>query len=338
LIATLLRNQPQLAEPLLGVTIVYNNNQTLDWVDIIIAALNVLPGLAAKAAAELHSSASYTQPFAAASPGPQNPLAAATSSSGSSGSSGFAWSVLNSLADCLAAAAAAAACQPSRVLSALCSCQLFEGVVAAGEPLGLVPLEELGGWVQQQQAAGAALEDWTTLNTLQVCRRGCVVLACQGCRDRGVCCAGVSAATSLCRKWGWQNPDGGKTMTAVFVNKSWPCSVLSHVCVGLWGAALTAQFPWPHTSPAAYAPTCPTSSKQTPHSHVVNPPPPSPPPPPPPPRTPAPPPSQGLQQLLEVPAGRYPLTRAVVTLTTLLLVQQSTWGPVPSLVGFTLHR
>lgn len=47
---------------------------------------------------------------------------------------------------------------------------------------------------------------------------------------------------------------------------------------------------------------------------------------------------QALQQMLEVPQGRYPLTRAVVNLTTLLLAQQSTWGPVPSLVGFTLHR
>lgn len=42
--------------------------------------------------------------------------------------------------------------------------------------------------------------------------------------------------------------------------------------------------------------------------------------------------------MLEVPEGRYPLTRAVVTLVTLLLAQQSTWGPVPGLVGFTLHR
>jgi hypothetical protein len=42
--------------------------------------------------------------------------------------------------------------------------------------------------------------------------------------------------------------------------------------------------------------------------------------------------------MLEVSEGRYPLTKAVVNLTTLLLAQQSTWGPVPSLVGFTLHR
>jgi hypothetical protein len=42
--------------------------------------------------------------------------------------------------------------------------------------------------------------------------------------------------------------------------------------------------------------------------------------------------------MLEVPEGRYPLTRAVVNLVTLLLAQQSTWGPVPGLVGFTLHR
>jgi hypothetical protein len=113
LVATLLRNQPQLAEPLLAVTIDYNNNQKVDWVDIIIAALNVLPGLAARAATEHQHQAAYTQLFAGPSSGGQN---------GSSGSNGglFAWSVLNSLADCLSATAAAAACQPSRVLTALC--------------------------------------------------------------------------------------------------------------------------------------------------------------------------------------------------------------------------
>jgi hypothetical protein len=47
---------------------------------------------------------------------------------------------------------------------------------------------------------------------------------------------------------------------------------------------------------------------------------------------------QALQQMLEVQYRQYPLTRAVVDLTSNLLVQQSTWGPVPSLVGFTLHR
>jgi hypothetical protein len=161
LVATLLRNNPQLADALLGVTIDYNNGQKVDWVDIILAALNVLPGLAGRAAAELQSKATYTQAFAAAG-----------SSIGSSGSnaSGFAWSVLNTLADCLSATAAIAACQPSRVLTALCSCQLFEGVMAAAEPLPLVALEDLGGWVQEQQAAGAAggSEDWSTLSTLQV--------------------------------------------------------------------------------------------------------------------------------------------------------------------------
>lgn len=114
LVATLLRNQPQLADPLLAVTIDYNNNQKVDWVDIIIAALNVLPGLAARAATEHQHQAAYTQLFAGPSSGGQG--------GGSSGSDGgrFAWSVLNSLADCLSATAAAAACQPSRVLTALC--------------------------------------------------------------------------------------------------------------------------------------------------------------------------------------------------------------------------
>ena len=47
---------------------------------------------------------------------------------------------------------------------------------------------------------------------------------------------------------------------------------------------------------------------------------------------------QALQQMLEVPAGRYPLTRGVVALVQSLLSQHLTWGLVPSLVGFTLHR
>jgi hypothetical protein len=163
LVATLLRNNPQLADPLLGVTIDYNNGQKVDWVDIILAALNVMPGLAGRAAAELHNKGTYTQASAAASSG------------SSSSTGGFAWSVLNTLADCLSATAAIAACQPSRVLTALCSCQLFEGVVAAAEPLPLVALEDLGGWVQEQQAAGAAggSEDWSTLSTVQV--RVCVL-------------------------------------------------------------------------------------------------------------------------------------------------------------------
>lgn len=168
--ATLLHNNSQLADALLGVTIDYNNNQKVDWVDIIVAALNVLPGLAGRAAAELHNRATYTQHFSVPISGSSDANNGA--GSGSSSSGGFAWSVLNSLADCLAATAAAAACQPSRVLTALCTCQLFDGVQAAAEPLPLVALEDLGGWVQQQQAAGAAggAEDWSTLSTLQVCR------------------------------------------------------------------------------------------------------------------------------------------------------------------------
>lgn len=272
LVATLLRNQPQLAEQLLGVTIVYNNNQTLDWVDIIIAALNVLPGLAAKAATALHSSATYTQQQF-----PAVTAAAATSSSNGTSGGSFAWSVLNSLADCLAAASAAAACQPSRVLTALCSCQLFEGVVAAAEPLSLVAIEELGDWVQQQQAAGAAagsIEDWSTLGTLQVDLEG-------------------QSKSSHC--------------PPVFVT-SLPQNNLLYVEVV---RALLS---------------CPTRVCCVSHSPLFGPP------------TLPPLSLQGLQQLLEVPAGRYPLTRAVVSLVTMLLVQQSTWGPVPSLVGFTLHR
>lgn len=183
LVATLLRNSPQLADALLGVTIDYNSGQKVDWVDIIVAALNVLPGLAGRAATELHNRATFTQEFAATT--------TTTASSGSGSSAGaFAWSVLNSLADCLAATAAAAACQPSRLLSALCSCNLFEGVSAAAEPLPLVALEDLGGWVQEQQAAGTAgsTSDWSSLGTLQVgpCRApdpglplcSCVALAC----------------------------------------------------------------------------------------------------------------------------------------------------------------
>jgi hypothetical protein len=164
-VSTLLRNNAQLADALLGVTIDYNSGQKVDWVDIIIAALNVLPGLAGRAATELHNKATFTQEFAASTTN------GSTSSSSSGSSAGaFAWSVLNSLADCLAATAAAAACQPSRVLSALCSCNLFEGVTAAAEPLPLVALEDLGGWVQEQQAAGTAgsASDWSSLGTLQV--------------------------------------------------------------------------------------------------------------------------------------------------------------------------
>jgi hypothetical protein len=83
----------------------------------------------------------------------------------------FCQQVLDALADCLLAAAAAATCQPGRVLSALGSCQLFAGAAIAPEPLPLVPLESLAGWVQRQQQAELsmeAVEDWRTLETLQV--------------------------------------------------------------------------------------------------------------------------------------------------------------------------
>ena len=68
------------------------------------------------------------------------------------------------------------------MLLLMCSCQLFEGVAACAEPLPLVAVEDLGAWVQGQQAAGGAassVEDWSTLGTLQVgaalqCVRVCV--------------------------------------------------------------------------------------------------------------------------------------------------------------------
>lgn len=189
--ATLLHNSPQLADALLGVTIDYNSGQKVDWVDIIVAALNVLPGLAGRAATELHNRATFTQEFAATT------TTASSGGSGSGSSAGaFAWSVLNSLADCLAATAAAAACQPSRVLSALCSCHLFEGVSAAAEPLPLVALEDLGGWVQEQQAAGTAgsTSDWSSLGTLQV---GPCCAPAQGCFSASPCsCVAVACGPS----------------------------------------------------------------------------------------------------------------------------------------------
>jgi hypothetical protein len=188
LVATLLRNQPQLADVLLAVTIDYNNGQKLDWVDIIIAALNVLPGLAGRAAEQLHSRATYTPSFAAASSKPG-------SVSDGSGVGSFAWVVLNSIADCLSATAAAAACQPSRVLTALCSCQLLEGVVAAAEPLPLVAIEELGGWVQQHQTLSGSEEDWSTLGTLQV--RGPCVGSPAVCSLHAACAASAVLAVAL---------------------------------------------------------------------------------------------------------------------------------------------
>lgn len=47
---------------------------------------------------------------------------------------------------------------------------------------------------------------------------------------------------------------------------------------------------------------------------------------------------QALQEGLEVPNKPYPLTKAVMHLVQSLLNQQCTWGMVPSLVSYTLHR
>jgi hypothetical protein len=49
-------------------------------------------------------------------------------------------------------------------------------------------------------------------------------------------------------------------------------------------------------------------------------------------------PPQSLQDSLEVPSTLYPLTNAVICLTHTLLEQSCTWGIVPGLVNFVLHR
>lgn len=152
LLAALLRAEPLLAQPLLGVSIVYTSGQTMDWLDVVTASLNVLPALAATTA-------------------PAGALAGAGGAASSSGVAGsFGQQLLAALADCVAAASALAACQPGRVLAALGGCALFGGAVLVPEPLPLVPLEGLAGWVAGQQAAGgsAAVEDWCQLDTLQV--------------------------------------------------------------------------------------------------------------------------------------------------------------------------
>ncbi|WIA13954.1 hypothetical protein OEZ85_002523 [Tetradesmus obliquus] len=194
LLAALLKSEPLLAKPLMKVRIDYAGSQKMDWLDVIIASLNVLPALAATASA------------------------ATAGNGGKSSQFEFGQQVLEALADCLLAASAAAGCQPGRVLAALGSCQLFAGSLNSNcnEPLPLVPLEALAGWVQrqqQQQLAAEAVEDWRTLETLQA-----------------------------------------------------------------------------------------------------------------------------LQDNLEVPAKSYPLTAAVLSLTSSLLDQQCTWGLVPGLVSFVLHR
>jgi hypothetical protein len=163
LLAVLLRHEPMLVSRLLAVSIVYNNNQTLDWVDVIIAALNVLPGLALATAASLPT-------------GARQAAAAAHGSGGGDASdpAAFCWSLLHSMADCLAAAGVAAGSQPSRVLGALCGCALLHGVAEAAEPLEVVPLKGLAGCVQQQQSASRAggadggVNDWSQLTKLQV--------------------------------------------------------------------------------------------------------------------------------------------------------------------------
>ncbi|KAF6258720.1 hypothetical protein COO60DRAFT_1701205 [Scenedesmus sp. NREL 46B-D3] len=205
LLAALLVSDPLLAKQLLTVRIAYADGQQMDWLDVIIASLNVLPVLASTASA------------AAAAAAPSGLARSQSTGTGLAGNnSQFCQQVLAALADCLLAASAAAGCQPGRVLSALGACQLFAGAAVAPEPLPLVPVETLAGWVQRQQQAElstAALEDWQTLETLQA-----------------------------------------------------------------------------------------------------------------------------LQDSLEVPAKSYPLTSAVLHLTSCLLSQQCTWGLVPSLVSFTLHR
>jgi hypothetical protein len=217
LLAALLRHEPLLVSRLLAVSIVYNNNQSLDWVDIILAALNVLPALALHTAASLGGSAA---------PGGAAPLPA--DGAGAGGARAFCWAVLHSLADCLAAAGVAAGSQPGRVLGALCSCRLLEGAAAAREPLPMVPLEGLASWVhaqhQQQQQQHQQQHD----------------------HGRGA--------------------EGS---------------------VHLWAQLSCVQ---------------------------------------------------ALQDALEVPAGVYPLTSAVVRLTSSLLALQTMWGPVPSLLGFALQR
>uniref|UniRef100_A0A383VTA8 Uncharacterized protein n=1 Tax=Tetradesmus obliquus TaxID=3088 RepID=A0A383VTA8_TETOB len=202
LLAALLKSEPLLAKPLMKVRIDYAGSQKMDWLDVIIASLNVLPALATTVSA------------ATAGNGGKSSQLAGIGGKGSQFE--FGQQVLEALADCLLAASAAAGCQPGRVLAALGSCQLFAGSLNlnCNEPLPLVPLEALAGWVQrQQQLAAEAVEDWRALEALQA-----------------------------------------------------------------------------------------------------------------------------LQDNLEVPAKSYPLTAAVLSLTSSLLDQQCTWGLVPGLVSFVLHR
>lgn len=167
LLSALLKQEPLLAKPLLEVSIIYTNNQRMDWLDVIVASLNVLPGLAMTASAA--AAASGTAAVTAAATGMLPPYTGNSSSSNSSSS--LCKAVLCALGDCLVAAAAAARCQPGRVVAALGSCQLFAGVALAPEPLPMVGLEGLASWAhaqQQAEQAMGAIEDWRTLEALQV--------------------------------------------------------------------------------------------------------------------------------------------------------------------------
>lgn len=125
----------------------------MDWLDVLIASLNVLPILAA-------SEGGVTAARQASS-APTGPNSSSTS---------FGLEVLSSLGDVLTAVAAVAMCQPGRVMSALASCQLFAGVDLAAEQQERVALEELGAWSQGQQEQGGAGvgNDCSSLATLQV--------------------------------------------------------------------------------------------------------------------------------------------------------------------------
>lgn len=131
----------------------------MDWLDVVIASLNVLPALALASGA-----LSSTAAPAASKPAVHNR---------SSNSAGFCQEVLAAMADSLTAAAAVASCQPGRVMGALAACQLFAGSSTSTEPLALVPLEQLSAWAQEQQQQQDQSDmdigdDWSALTNLQV--------------------------------------------------------------------------------------------------------------------------------------------------------------------------
>jgi hypothetical protein len=123
--AALLRAEPLLARHLLAVRIAYHGGQSMDWADMLLAALNVLPGIAATAGSDGSGSALGQQALAA-------------------------------LSDCLCGVTAAAGCQPTRVLAALCSTALLAGCSNEPEVAPTVPLEHLGDWLSTRTCAGAA--------------------------------------------------------------------------------------------------------------------------------------------------------------------------------------